>query len=128
MGFAPYTPSKHPKKAFILVTIIVAAGIIGGYLISEYFMAIALIFWMQYTGVLSYLQFKHCAKHKYRTFTECMLHPQVRFFIFEFLAFIGIGALLKYKTELVGALALGVWWLFSLNFYKYYKQFRKYEK
>ena len=61
MGFAPYTPSKNPKEAFILVTLIVAAGIAGGYLISEYFMAIALIFWMQYTAVLSYLQFKRCS-------------------------------------------------------------------
>lgn len=127
MTFEPYTPSKHPKQAIILITIMAGAGVIGGYLISEYFMAIALIFWMQYTAVLSYLQFKKHSKHKFRTFTESLLHPQVRFFVFEFLAFIGLGSLLKYSSNSIGALSLVVWWLFSMNFYYYYKDFKKYE-
>ncbi len=122
-----YTPSKHPNQAFAVITIIAAAGIFGSYFISNYFMAIALIYWMQYTAVLSYLQFKHKSKHKFRGLTERLLHPQVRFFVFEFMAFIGIGTLLMYDTNSMGALALGGWWLFSLNFYRYYKQFRKYE-
>lgn len=123
-----YTPSKHPKQAFTVITIIAAAGIIGGYFISQYVMAVALIYWMQYTAVLSYLQFRHKSRHKFRNITEYLLHPQVRFFVFEFMAFIGIGALLMYETVLIGALALGGWWLFSLNFFRYYKQFRKYEE
>ena len=97
-------------------------------MIGEYLMAIALIFWMQYTAILSYLQFKHKAKHKFRTVTEDLLHPQVRFFAFEFMAFIGLGSMLKYDSMIIGALALGAWWLFSLNFYFYYKKFKKYEK
>jgi len=127
MGFTVYTPSKHPKQAFILITIMAAAGILGGYFISEYFMAIALVFWIQYTAVLSYSQFKRRTKHKYRNFTEYLLHPQVRFFAFEFLAVVGIGALLKYNTQSIGAVSLAAWWLFSLNFFLYYKDFKKYE-
>ncbi len=122
-----YTPSKHPKQAFIVITLIAAAGILGSYFISKYFMTIALIYWMQYTAVLSYLQFRHKSKHKFRSFTERLLHPQVRFFVFEFMAFIGIGTLLMYDTNLMGTLALGGWWLFSLNFYRYYQDFEKYE-
>ncbi len=128
MAFEPYTPSKHPKQAIILITLIAAAGVIGGFYVSTYFLAIALIFWMQYTAVLSYLQFKHKSKHKFRNFTEYLLHPQVRFFVFEFMAFIGIGTLLKYDSVMIGGLALLGWWLFSLNFYYYYDKFRTYEK
>jgi len=126
MEFTPYTPSRHPKQAIILITLMSAVGAIGGYFISEYLMAIALIFWMQYTAILSYLQFKHKSKHKFRGLTEDLLHPQVRFFVFEFLAFIGLGSLLKYDSMLIGALSLGAWWIFSLNFFFYYKKFRKY--
>lgn len=127
MEFTPYTPSKHPKQAIILITLMAAIGAVGGYLINEYLMAIALIFWMQYTAILSYLQFKNKSKHKFRNLTEDMLHPQVRFFVFEFLAFIGLGSLLKYDSMIVGSLSLGAWWLFSLNFFYYYKnkKFRK---
>ena len=123
-----YHPTKYPKEAFIVITIISAAGIIGGYFISSYLMAIALIYWMQYTAVLSYLQFKHKSEHKFNNITEALLHPQVRFFVFEFMAFIGLGVLLKYDSNSVGALALGAWWLFSLNFFRYYLYFRKYER
>ena len=135
MEFTPYTPSRHPKQAVILITFIAAIGIAGGflkgfmgYMIGEYIMAIALVFWMQYTAILSYLQFKRRSKHKFRTFTEYLLHPQVRFFVFEFMAFIGLGSLLKYDRMSIGALALLVWWLFSLNFFFYYKSFREYEE
>jgi protein-S-isoprenylcysteine O-methyltransferase Ste14 len=123
-----YTPSKYPKKAFTLITVMVAVGIFGGYLISQYFMAVALLFWIQYTAVLSYLQFKRKSKCKRRNLTEYLLYPQIRFFIFEFLAVLGIGSLLKYNNYSIGAAALAAWWLFSLNFFVYYKQFRKYEK
>lgn len=123
-----YTPSRHPKQAFIVITIMCAAGIWGGYFISDYLLAIALVFWMQYTAVLSYLQFSHKSKHRFRSFTEYLLHPQVRFFVFEFMAAIGIGSLLKYNTKSIGALALAAWWLFSLNFFLYYRQFKKYEE
>jgi hypothetical protein len=123
-----YTPSKQPKQALIVIALIAAAGIAGGYFLSKYIMAIALIYWMQYTAILSYLQFKHKSKHKFRGFTEYMLHPQVRFFVFEFMAFIGLGSLLKYDSNLIGALALGGWFAFSLNFYRYYNQFKEYEE
>ena len=122
-----YEPSKNPKEAFVLVTLVVFAGIVGGYLLSRYIMAIALVFWIQYTLVLSYLQFSRKEKHRYNSFTEILLHPQIRFFIFEIIALWGIAALIIYKTAHIGAAALAVWWLFSLNFYFYYKG-KKYGK
>ena len=121
-----YTPSKHPKQAFILITIMVAVGILGGRHISEYLMAISLVFWLQYTAVLSYLQFKRKKKYERTSFTEYLLNPQIRFLVFEFLAVIGIGTLLVYNTQSIGAVSLFAWWLFSLNFFLYYKQFKKY--
>jgi hypothetical protein len=116
-----YTPSNHPKQSFILVTSMVVVGILGGYYVNKYFMAVALIFWIQYTGIISYLQFKHGRKHSYKTFTDALLHPQLRFFIFEFIAFLGLGALLVFDSLSIGTAALVAWWLFSVNFYLYYK-------
>jgi len=127
MAFEPYTPSKHPKQAIILISIIALVGIIGGFYIGHLILAIALIFWMQYTAILSYLQFRRKSKHKMNNFTEYLLHPQVRFFVFEFLAFIGLGSLLKYNSVIVGGMSLLAWWLFSLNFFFYYDKFKKYE-
>jgi len=115
-----YTPTKNPLQSLILITIIVAAGVFGGRFISQYFMAFALVFWIQYTAVLSYLQFKHGKKHSHKSFTEWLLYPQVRFFVFEFLALIGLGALILKYNLLIGDAALIAWWLFSLNFYIYY--------
>jgi hypothetical protein len=121
-----YTPSRNPKEAFTIISIMAAVGILGGIYISEYLMAIALVFWLQYTAVLSYLQFKRRKKHKYRGFTQYLLNPQIRFFIFEFLAVIGIGTLIIYNDPSIGTVALLAWWLFSLNFFFYYKDFKKY--
>jgi hypothetical protein len=117
-----YTPTKYPKKAFILISFIVFIGILGGYFISEYFLAIALVFWMQYTAVLSYLQFKKKSKHSNKTFTEILLNPFIRFFIFELIAFWGIVMLIWWNNLQVGSAALLAWWLFSLNFYLYYRK------
>ena len=122
-----YTPQKHPRQAFILISVISAVGIIGGLFIHELFLLAALIFWMQYTAILSYLQFQHKHKHKWNTLTEMLLHPQLRFFLFEFLAAVGLFAILKNDRIYIGAAALLAWFLFSLNFYIYYKQFKKYE-
>lgn len=116
-----YTPSNHPRQSFILITCMVIVGLIGGYNVNKYFMAVALIFWIQYTGVSSYLQFKSGHKHSYRTLTDALLHPQLRFFLFEFIAFLGLGSLLVFDTLRIGAAALVAWWLFSVNFYLYYK-------
>ena len=116
-----YEPSKNPKQAIILITIVALSGIIGGYLLSSYIMASALIFWIQYTLILSYLQFKNKSSHPYTGLTELLLHPQIRFFLFELIAFWGIAALVLYGTTHVGAAALAAWWLFSLNFYFYYR-------
>lgn len=117
-----YTPNKNPKQAFVVITIIVAAGILGGYFISEYFIAAALVFWIQYTAILSYLQFKRGVKYGYNNLTEWLLHPQVRFFTFEFLAIIGLASLILRYDKFIGGAALLIWWLFALNFYVYYRR------
>ena len=120
--FNIYAPQKHSKETFILITVIVFAAISGGYFLSEYFIVGALLFWMHYTAVLSYLQFKKKSKHPAKNFTEFLLNPQIRFFIFVFLGFIGISSIFMFKTNHIGAAVLSVWWLFSLNFYVYYKK------
>jgi hypothetical protein len=122
-----YTPSKYPRQAFILITLISATGMVAGVFVHSFFMICALIFWMQYTAILSYLQFRKKKKFNPVTFTELLLNPQIRFFAFEFLGAVGLFGLLKYNWKYLGALVLFVWWLFSLNFYRYYSQFRKYE-
>lgn len=121
MAFNLYRPSKYPKKTIILITIIAWAGILGGYFISEYFLLVALLFWMHYTVVLSYLQFKRKSKHSYASFTEILLHPQIRFFLYEFIAFLGTASLFVYNMTSIGTAALTAWWLLSINFYFYYK-------
>ena len=120
-----YTPQKHPKQSFILISIMSLGGISLGYLVDKVFILICLLFWMQYTAVLSYIQFKKKSRHGYHNFTEILLHPQLRFFLFEFMAVISIGALIKYGHMFVGAIALMAWWIFSLNFYLYYKPKKK---
>ncbi len=117
-----YTPQKHPKQALILITVIASAGILGGLYISEYFLGIALMFWMQYTAVLSYLQFKHKHEKIKDGINVYLLNPILRFFIFELIAFWGLAMLIWWETKLVGILALAAWWIFSLNFYFYYKK------
>ena len=121
-----YTPSRNHEAAFMLITIMVVIGIFGGIYIHEYIMGIVLVFWLQYTAVLSYLQFKRKKKNKHRHITDYLLNPQIRFFIFEFLAVLGIGTLILYDDPSIGTVVLLAWWLFSLNFFVYYKQFRKY--
>jgi hypothetical protein len=127
MAIMIYTPEKYPKQAFMLIAAISLVGIIVGTLVYRFFMIFALIFWMQYTAILSYLQFKSKSKHKWHSFTEMLLHPQLRFFLFEFLAAVGLFAILKNDRVYIGAAALVAWFLFSLNFYIYYSQFKKYE-
>lgn len=120
-----YTPQKNPKEAIILITIVVLTGILGGYLISPFLMVVALLFWMQYTAILSYLQFKKKRKLNTKSITSMLLSPQIRFFLFEFLAVIGIGSIFKYHTIVIGAAALTAWWLFAYNFYHYYQNKRR---
>ncbi len=120
-----YTPQKNPKEAIILITIVVLTGIVGGYLISPFLMVVALLFWMQYTAILSYLQFKKKRKLNTKSLTGILLSPQIRFFLFEFLAVIGTGSIFKYRTLSIGAAALIAWWLFAYNFYYYYQRKRK---
>jgi len=119
-----YTPPKNPKEALILITVIVLAGILGQIFLHDLFMIIALIFWMQYTAVLSYKQFKKKIKRPKRTLTEILLLPQLRFFLFMFIAIVGIISTLR-KEYIFGHISLIVWWLFSLNFYLHYKEFKK---
>jgi pheromone shutdown protein TraB len=122
-----YTPGKYPKQAMILVAAVSIIGIIAGLFVNALFLVAALIFWMHYTAILSYLQFKNRRKHKWKSITEAFLHPQLRFFIFEFLAAVGLFAVLKNDGLAIGASALFVWFLFSLNFFVYYKKFKRYE-
>ncbi|MFC1691579.1 hypothetical protein ACFL0W_05360 [Nanoarchaeota archaeon] len=127
-----YTPHKNPTQTLILVSIISFTGIIGGVFISRLFMYAALIFWMQYTAILSYLQFKRQLKRRKKrrkkgTITEFLLNPQLRFFVFEFLAFTALLSILKYDFFIIGFMALIAWFGFSFNFYVYYAEFKKYE-
>lgn len=122
-----YTPQKDPDQALLLVAVVAFIGIVGGLFISEFIMFVALLFWLQYTAVLSYLQFKHHHKHRWDTFTELLLHPQVRFFVFAFLAGLGIFAVLQRHWVYVGVASLCAWFIFSINFYRYYAKYKKYE-
>jgi hypothetical protein len=122
-----YTPKKNPKEATILIALIAGIGIFGGYFVHKYFLVFALLFWMQYTIVLSYLQFKHGSKHTWNNFTEYLLHPQLRFFLFETLAVMGLVSVLLYDWLQIGAVVLLVWMGFAVNFYIYYNDFVRYE-
>jgi len=119
-----YSPSKNPKEAFILISAVVFAGIAGSILLSVYFAVIALLFWIQYTAVLSYLQFRRKHKHKIKNITTFLLNPQVRFFVFLFIAVIGLLSMFLI-TPVIAYVSLFAWWLFSLNFYRYYRQFKE---
>ena len=123
MAFKIYTPSKNPKEVFTIITIVVFAGILGSILISDYFLVVALLFWIHFTSVLSYLQFSKKRRYDIKGFTTFLLNPQFRFFIFIFIAVVGIFSIF-YITPLIGYTALIAWWFFSLNFYRHYMQFR----
>jgi hypothetical protein len=127
MALMIYTPQKDPDQAMMLIAVVAFVGILGGLFVHEFIMLVALIFWLQYTAILSYLQFRHHHRHRWRGFTEALLHPQVRFFVFSFLAATGIFAILVRDNTYVGAVVLFAWLLFSVNFYRYYALYRKYE-
>ncbi|HII71289.1 TPA: hypothetical protein HA265_00875 [Candidatus Woesearchaeota archaeon] len=120
-----YTPSRAPGSAFLLVTFIVLVGITGTIFLSRFFMIFANIFWIQYTAVLSYLQFRHGTKYPNKNILDYLLNPQVRFFAFGFLGMMGLMGALTYRLW-VGHIVLVAWWLFSLNFYLYFRDFKKY--
>ena len=122
-----YTPQKYPKKAVVMIFLIAAVGIIGGYLIHDIFFYTALVFWMHYTLILSYMQLNKWTKHKRKTLTDYLLHPQIRFFLFQAIAVSGFLGLLLYDLKVVAASALLAWIAFSINFYRHYSQFKKYE-
>ena len=117
-----YTPQEYPTEAAILIACIAFVGILGGFLIHHFFMLFALIFWMQYTAVLSYRQFAKKSKHEIDSFTGLLLNPQIRFFLFEMLAVMGIMAIIKYQNLNIGGVVLGFWFAFALNFYFHYKK------
>ena len=115
-----YTPQKNPKETMVMISTIAGAGIVGGLLVDKFLMIVALLFWIQYTAILSYLQFKHGSRHSWKSLTDALLHPQIRFFLFEFLGVIGVWTILKYGTLVFGTAALLAWFLFAFNFYLYY--------
>ncbi len=121
-----YTPQKNPKEAMILVAVIVAFGIAGSFTYQLLTIA-ALLFWIQYTAILSYLQYKRKSRHNVKGFTGLLLNPQFRFFLFEFIAVIGLLSIFKYETMIFAIAALIAWFLFSFNFYRHYSEFRKYQ-
>ncbi|MBI4739191.1 hypothetical protein HY772_06580 [Candidatus Woesearchaeota archaeon] len=59
-----YTPLDYPKESTILITIIVIGGIFGTIFIHEIFLFSALMFWLLYTAILTYLQFKEIDDRK----------------------------------------------------------------
>ena len=123
-----YTPAKNPKEAFLLISLVVLFGVLGAVFVHYLFIIIALLFWLQYTAILSYLQFAKKKRFKAKGFTDYLLNPQIRFFVFVFVATLGIGSVfLGPQTIYIGIASLIIWWLFSLNFFVYYRQFRRYE-
>ncbi|MFC1723074.1 hypothetical protein ACFL0V_02965 [Nanoarchaeota archaeon] len=119
-----YVPSKHPFKAFVVVSFIVAVGIVGTLAVGKFFLIFANIFWIMYTAVISYVQFKFHRKYPRKRAIEKFLDPQLRFFVFVFLAAMGVFAALLDKFW-IGFVVLAVWWLFSLNFLLYFKEFKR---
>lgn len=119
-----YTPQNNPKKAMVLISVIVVAGILGSIFFSKYFAIVALLYWIQFTAVLSYKQFAKKRKYKVTSITTFLLNPQFRFFIFVFVATIGILSIFM-LTAVIAYISLMVWWLFSFNFYLYYKRYTK---
>ncbi len=118
-----YTPARQPGKALLLVSFIVLVGVLGSFF-SRFFMIFANIFWITYTSLLVYLQFLNKSNYDVKNFLDHLLNPQVRFFVFIFLGTMAVfGALLGKMW--VGYTALAAWWLFSLNFYLYFKEFKK---
>ncbi|MBU0535578.1 MAG: hypothetical protein KKE20_01330 [Nanoarchaeota archaeon] len=121
-----YAPSSNQRLALGMISLVVVIGIFGQLLLSDWFLIGAIIFWMQYTAMLSFLQF---SRHKYRShdsLTEILLIPHIRFFVFIFIATIGLVGTVKGQYYL-GYITLSAWWLFSVNFYRHYNQFRKFE-
>ena len=117
-----YTPSKNSAQAFIMISAIVTAGILGSIFLSVFFAVVALLFWIQYTAVLSYLQFAKKRKYKITGLTTFLLNPQFRFFIFIFIAVVGLYSVF-YIHLVIAYTALIAWWLFSFNFNRHYRQF-----
>ncbi|MBU0615808.1 MAG: hypothetical protein KJ601_06980 [Nanoarchaeota archaeon] len=128
-----YTPQKHPKAAFVTISIIVFFGVIGSWItrlvtnltgldggLYKLFPLVAFFYWIQYTIILAYLQFMHKSKHGSRSFTDIMLNPILRFFIFLLLSFWGIYHVFLGQILISYIILIG-WWGFSLNFYLYYK-------
>jgi hypothetical protein len=125
-----YTPKKNSKSVMDLITVIVFLGIAGGIIFSlinsenkiyQIFPLLALLFWAQFTIVLSYRQFKKKKELGYETFTEMMLHFPIRLFLFLVLAILGIFQIFI-GNILISYGILFVWWLFALMFYSYYNK------
>ncbi len=115
-----YSPKEYPTKSFISITLIVLIGILGSVYVHPLFLIAALLYWMQYTSVLSFSQFKNKSTHKINSLTGLFLQSIVRFVVFEMLAVIGILFYLLADNVTFGIFALLVWWLFAVNFYFYY--------
>ena len=109
----------------ILVTVIALLGAFGGYFRHKFLMVVALLFWMQYTAILSYIQFKKNRRYPMSHVHICSIESSVEVFLFEFLAIIGLWSIFKYNTMSAGFSALIAWWLFALNFFVYYSRKRK---
>ena len=121
-----YTPSKHPKEAIILITIMVLLGVLGGIFIHRLFVYVALVFWIQYTAVLVKLQIQKKKKKKKKSkeissLTAALLNPYVRFIAFLLLATEGLVSAIIGRMWMA-YLVLILWWLFAINFYHYYKK------
>ncbi len=121
MGFTIYTPQEYPMQALILIISMTLVGIIGGIFVHPWFTIFSLLFWMQYTGVLAYMQYKRRSKHSGKGITTILLNPGLRFALFEILAVIGIAFVFLGKMYWAAVVLLG-WMLFAMNFYFYYRR------
>ena len=122
-----YHPEKNPDQAMIVTSVVALGGIAGAFL-HVFIPVVSLLYWMQYTAILSYMQFRKKSKHPWSNLTEILLHPQLRFFVFEFIAVLGLLTIIFYDTIYIAASVLLVWWLFDLNYYLYYRSLSKLKK
>ena len=116
-----FHPSLHPEKTLIVITAIVYIGIVAGYLVDEYFMIFAHVLWMLFTAFLSFKQFSLAKRRKHSNFVELLLFkPEIRFFLFEIIASIGLTSIILFKAKLIGTIVLTLWWGFAIHFYSHY--------
>ena len=66
-------------------------------------------------------------KQHHKGIKSIILNPQLRFFVFEFLAFISISITVQYGWIYLSSAILMVWVIFSINYHNHLREYAKYE-